>query len=133
MKNSFLEIIWGSLTPLFVWMNILIRVELELELESEFPDFPGHMEVPYKFIVGLSSQTNTHFHSSLSWVELNWVELRVDQLFPGFLRAIPYIVQEGPAPVCEAARFGWGWLWLLLWLLLWGESKVPPYFVGFAQ
>ena len=35
--------------------------------------------------------------------------------------------QEGPAPVCKAARFVWGWL------LLRGESKVPPYFVGFTH
>ena len=40
-------------------------------------------------------------------------------------------VQEGPSPVCEAARFGWLWLFWL-WLL-WGENKVKSYFVGFAQ
>ena len=36
--------------------------------------------------------------------------------------------QEGPLPVYEAAmKYGWGWF------LFWGESQVPPYFVGFAQ
>ena len=37
--------------------------------------------------------------------------------------------QEGPSPVCEAAWFGWGWLWLLLR----GENIVKSYFVGLAQ
>ena len=38
-----------------------------------------------------------------------------------------------------AARFVWWWLfWLIFFWLLWlwllrGESKVPPYFIGFAQ
>ena len=43
------------------------------------------------------------------------------------------IQQEGPSPVCEAARFGCGWLLLLLLLLLQGENKVKSYFVGFLQ
>ena len=27
-------------------------------------------------------QTNNHYHTSLNWVELSWLELRVDQLLP---------------------------------------------------
>ena len=75
--NFFYFLGGGPLTHFFC-TNLLVRVKL-----GYTPNFAalGHVEVPWKFLVvgwvcgwGWVGNTNNHYHSSLSWVELSWIE-----------------------------------------------------------